>query len=259
MEVLTLVDNVVYGEGLIAEHGLSFLIKHNQKTYLFGTGKSGAIVHNASALSEELTDVDYVVISHIYDHLEGLEAFLKVNETATIFLKNREFEGASERQNSVLIRRFESYPNTFVFLKEDLEIEKGVKLIADINVYGHESDSFFTKSNAKLSESAELFMLIEIHGKMVVFTGCSPKGIMNIVKTAYDKGHRKRIHAICGGMHFNGEILHELDEHLTKLSRFGIKKIYTNHCTGIDGYLRMKTTLPATVHYAFTGFHFEID
>lgn len=259
MEVLTLVDNVVYGEGLIAEHGLSFLIKHNHKNYLFGTGKSGAIVHNASALSEELSDVDYVVISHIYDHLEGLEAFLKVNDTATIYLKNKEFEGATERQNTVLKRRFEGYPNAFVFLTDDLEIEKGVRLISEINVYGHESDSFFTKSNVKGNPSAELFMVIETHGKQVIFTGCSPKGIMNIVKTAYEKSNKKSIYAICGGMHFNGEILHELDEHLTKLSRFGIKKIYTNHCTGIDGYLRIKNTLPATVHYAFTGYHFEID
>lgn len=259
MEIITLIDNVVYGEGLIAEHGLSFLIKHAGSTILFGTGKSGAILHNASTLGVELSDVDMVVISHVYDHLEGLEAFLSVNETATIYMKQRRTDGDFSAQNNLIQKRFEPYPNSFVYLESDLTIDPNIKLIAEIFNYGHESDDFLSKKPVKTLETIELFMVIETQGKQILFTGCSPRGIMNIVKTAYDKGNRKRIYAICGGMHFTGEILHELDNQLEKLSTFGIKEIYTNHCTGIDGYFRIKEKLHANVHYAFTGYHFEVD
>lgn len=247
MEILTLVDNVVYGEGLLAEHGLSFLIKHNQKMILFGTGKSGALIHNAGTLGIELSDVDYVVISNIYDHLEGLEAFLNHNHTAVIYMK----------ENTLMRKRFEGYSNQFVFLSRDTWIRPEIQLVTSIHQFGLDAKQYLKRVDERPKPSDELFMLVKLGKKQVIFTGCSPKGILNVIKTAYEKTNQ-RIYAVCGGMHFTGEILHELDKHLTNLSQFGIKKIYTNHCTGIDGYIRIKNILNASVHYAFTGYHFEI-
>lgn len=248
MEVLTLVDNVVYGEGLLAEHGLSFLIKHNNKNILFGTGKSGALLHNASTLGVDLTDVHYVVISQIYDHLEGLVAFLEINQSAIIYLTEDVFSR----------KHFQGYPNQFVFLKRDSWIRPDVQLIVNINQYGSDESNYHIKREPNSRPSTELFMVISEGKKHVIFTGCSSKGILNVIKTAHGK-LKEKIYAVCGGMHFTGDILHELDYHLDKLHDFGIKKIYTNHCTGIDGYLRIKTKLNASVHYAFTGYHFEIS
>lgn len=248
MEVLTLVDNIVYGEGLLAEHGLSFLIKHNNKNILFGTGKSGALLHNASTLGVDLSDVDYVIISQIYDHLEGLEAFLQINPHAIIYLTEDTFSR----------KRFQEYPNQFVFLKHDSWIRPEIQIIVNINQYGSDENTYHIKREPKSKPSTELFMIIRVDKKQVIFTGCSSKGILNVIKTAYGKS-KDKIYAVCGGMHFTGDILHELDYHLDKLHEYGIKKIYTNHCTGIDGYLRIKTKLNASVHYAFTGYHFEIS
>ncbi|MGX8794715.1 MBL fold metallo-hydrolase [Fusibacter sp. JL298sf-3] len=254
MEILTLVDNVVYGEGLIAEHGLSFLIQFNQKRILFGTGRSEALLHNAGVLGVELSDVDYVVISHIHEHLEGLEAFLKVNDTAVIYLKACPF--ATEAQG--VQKRFSRYNNKFVYLKKDLILDDKIHLITDIYVYGSGEDDYLKRETDPQKASSELFMVLRYRNKQVLFTGCSPKGILNVLKTAYQKTGKK-IYAVCGGMHFNGDILHELDSHLQRFSIFGIQNLYTNHCTGIDGYMRLKTTLQANVKYAFTGYHFEIE
>lgn len=248
MEILTLVDNIVYGEGLLAEHGLSFLIKHNNKNILFGTGKSGALLHNASTLGVDLLDIDYVIISQIHDHLEGLLGFLEINSSAIIYLNEDPFSKS----------RFQDYSNQFVFLKHDTWIRPEIQLIVNINQYGSEESNYNTKKDFNNSPSKELFMVATQGKKHVIFTGCSSKGILNVIKTAHDKLN-ENIYAVCGGMHFTGDILHQLDYHLDKLHNYGIKKIYTNHCTGIDGYLRIKSKLHASVHYAFTGYHFEIS
>ena len=85
MELITLVDNLVYGEGLTGEHGSSFLIKTKGKTILFDTGQTNAFINNAAYLAEDLSEVDFVILSHgHYDHCGGLEAFLALNQTATI-------------------------------------------------------------------------------------------------------------------------------------------------------------------------------
>lgn len=272
MEILTLIDNLVYGEGLTAEHGLSFLIKVKNKTILFDTGQTGAIVHNANYLAEDLNDVDAVVISHgHYDHCGGLESFLAVNSHATIYLKQRALSEKYSVHGSIkkfvgfsLKKPLDDYPNSFVFLDEDTEIFPGVKLITEIFDYTHDlvaEGDFFEKSDMKFLQDPfadELFMLINERNKNHLFTGCSHKGILNILKTAYEKLNHRKIDSVSGGMHFGGALLDQLDQHIDRFEVFGIEKLYLNHCTGIDGYLRLKNKFPLAVQYAFTGYHYEL-
>jgi len=272
MEILTLIDNLVYGEGLTAEHGLSFLIKVKNKTILFDTGQTGSIVNNANYLAEDLNDVDAVVISHgHYDHCGGLESFLAVNNHATIYLKQRALSekysvhGSEKKFIGFSLKKpIEEYLNPFIFLDEDIEIFPGVKLITEIFDYTHDlvgEGDFFEKSDMKFLQDPfadELFMLIHERKKNHLFTGCSHKGILNILKTAFEKLNHERIHSVSGGMHFSGTLLDQLDQHLEKFEVFGIENLYLNHCTGIDGYLRLKNKFPSTVQYAFTGYHYEL-
>ncbi len=272
MEVLTLIDNLVYGEILKAEHGLSFLIKWHGKKILFDTGQSGAIVHNAGYLFEDLTDVDYVILSHgHYDHCGGLEEFLAINETATIYIKPKALDEKyavhelhPKQIGFNLKKPLRSYPNHFVFLDDDLEIMPGLKIIAKIHTYSSDlvdTERFLTKSDMALIQDPfadELFLLLTEGKKNILVTGCSHKGILNILKTAFEKNNHQNIHYVFGGMHFGGELLRHLDQHLMQFSKFGIEKLYVNHCTGVDGYMRLKLKFPSKVAYAFTGFHVDI-
>lgn len=262
MDVITLVDNVVYGNHLRGEHGLSFFIRYKGKHILFDTGQSDVLLHNANALSIELNDVDAVVISHGHaDHMGGLEDFLCVNGHATIYVKKSVFDANGHR----LKKPLQDYPNPFVFLEGDLEIFPGVTLISDINRYSNSLDqdhSFFEKeAMSPIFDpfSDELFMVIEHAKHQNIFTGCSHVGILNILKTAYEKNNHKKIRSLCGGMYFNGYLLDRLDEHIKALAHLGLEKMYVNHCTGIDGYMRIKSLYPTRVHYAFTGYQFEIN
>lgn len=272
MEVLTLVDNLVYGQGLLGEHGLSFLIKANGKKILFDTGQTGVIVQNASYLEEDLSDVDAVVLSHgHYDHCGGLEAFLSVNPNAPIYLKRKAMDEKFSQSEGIkrfigfsLLKPIEEYDNDFIFVSEDIEVFPGIHIISEISEYTHDLESkgqFFEKKETNYIQDPfadELFLIVKESHRNCIFTGCSHKGVLNILKTAYEKTNEKKIYALSGGMHFTGEILDQLDLHIDKLSTFGLEKIFLNHCTGIDGYLRLKTKFKNRVQYAFTGYRYEL-
>lgn len=272
MELVTLIDNVVYGEGLTGEHGSSFLIKIKGKKILFDTGQTSAFIKNAGYLAEDLTDVDMVVLSHgHYDHCGGLEAFLSINHTAKIYLKPKAFGIKLSIHDNIehfigfkLSKPISAYSNEFILIEEDVEIMDDIHLIANINTYTHDlvdTSKFFVKDTMNLVQDPfndELFLLAKEGEKTFLFTGCSHKGILNILKTAFEKNGHKDIQYIFGGMHFSGYLLRHLDQYLMQFKHFGIEGLYVNHCTGIDGYFRLKIKFPQKVHYAFTGFHVEL-
>ncbi|MBF4691839.1 MBL fold metallo-hydrolase [Fusibacter ferrireducens] len=268
MEFLTLMDNIVYGEVLTAEHGLSFLIKAGGKKILFDTGQTGAILHNASYLNEELETVDLVVLSHgHYDHCGGLESFLKVNHTAKIYLKSKAMEKKYRRDYSSvgfeLQKPLSEYPNEFIFIEDNVEIAPGILLVGHINKYVEtfdSMDSFFVKEDQNYIMDPfqdELFMIISEKDKHYLFTGCSHKGILNIIKSSLELLEDAPLEFVAGGMHFNGKIVNVLDQYIEQFERLNVKHFYVNHCTGIEGYMKFKNRLNTDVTYAFTGFRYE--
>ncbi|OJV64609.1 MAG: hypothetical protein BGO41_13475 [Clostridiales bacterium 38-18] len=272
MELVTLVDNLVYGEGLIGEHGSSFLIKIGSKKILFDTGQTSALINNAMYMAEDLTDVDYVVLSHgHYDHCGGLEAFLAINHTAKIYLKPKAFSEKLSLRDNVehfigfkLKNPIQDYTNEFILIEKDTKLTEHIEIITEIHTYTHDlvdTSRFFVKDTMNLVQDPfndELFLLLHEGKRSFLFTGCSHKGILNILKTAYEKNAHQPIDYVFGGMHFSGELLRHLDQYLMQLKHFGIKAFYINHCTGIDGYFRLKIKFPQKVFYAFTGFHVEL-
>ena len=75
LEIVVLVDNDA-DDGLMAEHGLSLLLRGAFGQVLMDTGASaGAMVDNAAALDVDLTDTWAAVLTHgHYDHAGGLAA-----------------------------------------------------------------------------------------------------------------------------------------------------------------------------------------
>ena len=269
MEFLTLMDNIVYGEVLTAEHGLSFLIKTGDQKILFDTGQTGAILHNANYLDEDLETVDMVVLSHgHYDHCGGLESFLKVNHTAKIYLKSKAVEAKFRRDYSDigfhLQKPLSEYPNEFVFIDDNYEIASGILLVGQINKYTEtfdSKDSFFVKEDQNYIMDPfedELFLLISEQDKHYLFTGCSHKGILNIIKSASEIIENAPIELVAGGMHFNSKIVNILDQYIGQFELLNVRHFYANHCTGIEGYVKLKNSTKVDINYAFTGFRYEI-
>ncbi|MDZ7793705.1 MAG: MBL fold metallo-hydrolase [Spirochaetia bacterium] len=80
IRITTLVENSL-GEHLALknEHGLSFYIEAGSHKILFDTGQSDSFMYNAEQLKIDLSNLDYVVLSHgHYDHSGGLVPLCEV-------------------------------------------------------------------------------------------------------------------------------------------------------------------------------------
>ena len=68
---------------LETEHGLSILLQTERHKILLDTGASDVFIRNAELLGVDLSNVDYVLISHGHsDHAGGLRYFLEQNQRA---------------------------------------------------------------------------------------------------------------------------------------------------------------------------------
>ena len=87
MKITFLSDNKTEKSKCLAEWGLSILVESKGHKLLFDVGASPIFARNAKKLGVELTDVEYVAISHgHYDHTDGMEAFCDINQKASIYI-----------------------------------------------------------------------------------------------------------------------------------------------------------------------------
>lgn len=76
MKIIVLSDNRTINSELETEHGLCVYLETEKYKCLLDTGASDIFISNAARLNVDLTDVDYVFISHGHaDHTGGLPAF----------------------------------------------------------------------------------------------------------------------------------------------------------------------------------------
>ncbi len=90
MRITVLAENSVCKSNpmnLKAENGLSLFIEFDERKILFDTGQSDIFIHNARKLGIDLSQVDYLVISHVhFNRGGGLKHFQKINKKAKVFL-----------------------------------------------------------------------------------------------------------------------------------------------------------------------------
>lgn len=267
MEICILVDNLKNDKAYRSEHGLSILIEFNGTHILFDTGKTDAFIQNAKVLGKDLTQVDYVVLSHShYDHTGGLEAFLELNKTAKIILKKEVLDerwsisqGHNRKIGFPLRKRFQQLSNRYKFIETTEEITPGLFIFPQIKKHLTHSftDSYlYVQQDKQLvldSFEDELFMAIELDKKLIVFTGCAHNGVENMLKTAVDYTQIKEIEFVVGGTHLNRGSQQQLENTISELKKFNIKRAAFNHCSGIQNIPLMNEKLQGSIEYGYGG------
>jgi 7,8-dihydropterin-6-yl-methyl-4-(beta-D-ribofuranosyl)aminobenzene 5'-phosphate synthase len=260
MRIISLIENTVNKTGLVAEHGFSLYVETDSRKILFDTGQSGLFIQNAKKLGIDIADVDILVLSHgHYDHTGGLNAFLGVNQKATVYAKKEIF---SPKYSG--INRFIGTPaddaviKRITFVDTIFELVEDIFIVPDIKIY-HPVDTNFNMLYKKSGESFypddftdELFMVIRRNGKINIVTGCSHRGITNICSTA-ENYFKLPVHLIAGGFHMRGCADEQYRHIVTYLQ--SIKPDITGvcHCTGVEGYVGLSNDLDSKVLYISTG------
>jgi len=195
MRIVTLVENLVYGK-FTAEHGLSLYIEHEGNRILFDTGQSDRFLRNAELLGIDISRVDTLVLSHgHYDHAGGLEHFCRANSGARIFAKRGVFNKKFNRDGRFIGIPYNSslFGGRLTELDARTEIAPGVHIVTDIPL-ANSWDTHFENLLVRADPSDEAlgadtfedeqFLAIELPGGLAVISGCSHRGITNILESA---------------------------------------------------------------------------
>jgi 7,8-dihydropterin-6-yl-methyl-4-(beta-D-ribofuranosyl)aminobenzene 5'-phosphate synthase len=275
IEVTTLIENTCISDrhDLVSEHGVSMHIKFGDTNILFDTGSSDKFIKNAGKLNVDISEVDILVISHAHrDHGGGLNHFLKVNSKAKIYMHenvkkeyfyNEHYIGLDNK----LLSKFE---NRITFVNEDTEIIPGVSLLSSFGekYLKPQNKNLFMKDETTINADNmehEVILVLKQKEGLVVFSGCSHNGILNMTDAALKQFPKFTVKAVFGGFHLaipgTGKMA-ESQETVTKIveffQRLPVEKIYTGHCTGNEAFKILKNVLKHKLEPFRTGSVFQI-
>jgi 7,8-dihydropterin-6-yl-methyl-4-(beta-D-ribofuranosyl)aminobenzene 5'-phosphate synthase len=259
MKIVTLIENLVYKQDLVAEHGLSLYIETDNKKILFDTGQSGIFLQNAQKLGINIEDIDTLVLSHgHYDHTGGLYPFLEKNNKAKVYAKKDIFNLKHHGNNRFIgtINDETKLKNTFV--DAITEIAENVFIMPDITIYNPTDTHFkglqIKQGNELITDefSDELFIVIKKNERINIITACSHRGITNICATATEH-FKLPVGLILGGFHMKECTTDEYVQITHYFRQLQPQSIGVCHCTGIEKYADMHHECEAHVFYNFTG------
>lgn len=232
MKIVCLTENTAVN-GCTSEHGLSLFIDTDDVKLLFDMGQTDLFAKNAQQLSVDLSKVDVAVLSHgHYDHGGGLKSFIEINDTAPVYIPQNAFVKHYNGQTKYIGLDKELLSNKrLITVYEDTKIFDGITIINYKSVpQKHKFGCFGLKKelNGVIVDDDfdhEQYLLIERDNKRVLISGCSHRGIINIVEAI-------KPDIVIGGFHTSKM---ELDDELStigkKLSQCSCT-FFTCHCTG---------------------------
>jgi len=266
MQVVTVIENLVYQKGLIAEHGLSFYFEGNHKKILFDTGQTGSFIHNAALLGIDLSAVDAVVISHgHYDHAGGLLPFLKMNSKAKVYLKKEAFFPKYHSSGEFIGIASDTIPDhRFEYVDEPVELDQGIFIMPDIPLE-YPDDTHFNHMQVRINDKLvddrfedELYIAYIENNQLSIISSCSHRGIINIMEAA-TAHFSLPVHTILGGFHIRTCPDHQMETLVRYFREISPKSIGICHCTGVEKYAWLQKRLGDKIFYNYTGKTVEVN
>lgn len=260
MKLWTLIENTACRSDLAAEHGLSLYLEIGRRRILFDAGQTESFADNAAMMGVNLSAVDTAILSHgHYDHGGGLKRFLSLNSKAPLYLSRHAFG-----------QHF-SGSDTYIGLDSLLQQSDRLQLTGDRKFLGDGMTLFSCNRRTRpyffpsagltrklgsqlLTEDFrhEQYLLVKENGKRILISGCSHKGILNLL-------HWFHPDVLIGGLHLmkmdpTGE---EIRSIAVQLKQSGTV-FYTCHCTGLEQYDYLKSILGDQLYYLSAGTILEI-
>jgi len=252
VEIKIVVENSVYKEKLLAEHGLSFWIKMGNKEYLFDTGQGLVLNNNLKALGIELDDLNGILLSHgHYDHANGLKGLLKARSDLKLYGHSDIFLPKYSQKSSGLIDRGMNITRddveNFIPVNKAKEIDDGLWMTGEVKVDNREE---IMRADYKVKVNNELKVdqfkddqasFIETKEGIVVLLSCSHSGVINILKYIKRLTEGQRIAAIIGGMHLIHANRERIDTIIDYLKELDFDLLAPLHCTGFKAAARINS------------------
>ena len=275
-------DSVLYESHYLGQHGVSFLLEGAKGSdvmrILVDVGQnSQALLSNMKLMNISPSIIDAVVLTHChYDHTQGVARMLRE-------IGRRDIQVIAHRDIFRLNFVTEPYFRHVGIMPGDSreEIEKAggsllltrdpVNLMSGITTTGEvkrQTDFEEVGIALKTIEGGEVVddqmlddisVVANVNGKgLVIVTGCSHAGIVNIARHAMELTGCEKIEGIIGGLHLVDASDVRIKRTGEELAKLNPKWICVGHCTGFKAQVELYLAFRERFSPLQTGMQFEI-
>jgi 7,8-dihydropterin-6-yl-methyl-4-(beta-D-ribofuranosyl)aminobenzene 5'-phosphate synthase len=257
--ITVLVENTAGGQGLLAEHGLSFWIELGHKRILFDTGQGNLLIGNARRLGIRLELADAIVLSHgHYDHTGGLGDALRCVGRPKVYAHPAVLAPKFARSTDGTVRdvgisclgpQDVRERAEFVRVEGPTEVCEGLRLTGPVprtTDFEDTGGAFFRDKDC--TEPDELIddqaAFVETSAGTVVILGCAHAGVINTLRHVQSLTHGRAIHTVIGGMHLVNASDERMDKTVAELRRLDVQRLLPCHCTGFEAMAWLWSEFP---------------
>ena len=280
MKVVILIDNNPDPKGeYLTEHGISIYFEADGLKWLFDVGASPNFGINARKMGIDVKEVDYLILSHAHrDHTGGLEYFLRKNKKARVIMaplsSGQLFVSyRKEIHHDITINQkvIADFADRFIFADSDLSLSPNVTIIRNIPKIDPlpKANSLLFQTNGEVERADdfrhEVALAVKTTAGIVLFSGCSHHGILNILRAASLTFKQEKIIATIGGTHLldnDWYSLFETTEEVTEMAnvislKYPDMQLITGHCTGHQAQQLFSSILDNRFELFYSGASYE--
>jgi len=252
-------------EQLIAEHGLSLLIKvfrgDRCRTILMDAGLTRVgVPYNAEKLGVNFREVDFFFLSHGHlDHYGALEDVLKkIGKPVTfvahpdVFLPKYVILPNGNTRGPMILdpEKLKSLGAKLMITKSPVQLAPGTTTTGEVERTTDFEKGFpvmYTIKDDKLVrdeilDDQSLVIRLRKEG-LVVISGCAHAGIINTILHAQKITGTKKVYAVIGGFHLSGAPDTTINKTIEMFREIDPTYIIPMHCTGFKAISRISTEL----------------
>lgn len=225
------IDNYV-----LAEPGLSLLIELDERKILFDAGYSDVFLKNAKTLNIDLSNLTDIVISHGHnDHTRGLKFLSLNNKNIKLTAHPNIFDnkiGEDKIHYGCPISKKE------LAEKYNLNLTKNPCWISENLCFLGEIEN---NKSVDIDDSA---LVYKAEKGLVIITGCSHSGIINILNYAKKVTGVNQVYGILGGFHLLTKSDSEIEEIAKIFKKEQIEYLAPCHCCDLNSKIILSKYLP---------------
>ncbi len=257
-------DSVLYESPYWGQHGISFYLeafkdKIKSNILVDVAQNSQALLYNMKLLSIDPCSIDAIVLTHChYDHTQGVVEILRaigkkdlpiiahpdifrLNFITSPYLRHVGIMSGDSK------KMIEENGGTLYLTDESFTIMPGLITTGEVfRQTNFEEVGIPLKTISNENKIVEDIMKDDISvvaslkdQGMIVITGCSHAGIVNILKHSSKLLGLKKFRAILGGFHLIEASRDRIDKTVEALSLLDIDFISAGHCTGFEAQVAL--------------------
>lgn len=275
-------DSVAYESPYLGQHGISFLITGQrddvERNVLVDVAQNpDALLENMAKMGIAASCIDTVVLTHChYDHTQGLGKILKeigkkdlpviahldifrLNFITDPYLRHVGVMSGDKEEE------IESAGGTLFLIRDSLELMPGLSTTGEVERvtdFEEVGIALYTVEGGEIQSdpmSDDISLVANVRGKgLVIITGCSHAGIVNITRQALKQTGTDKVHGIMGGFHLIEAPVDRIKKTAQALSEFNPDWVYAGHCTGFKAQVELYSRLKERFSPLHTGMIVEV-